>query len=220
MKVALRWIAPAVLAAASFSPTVAAGPVAGEVTALYWASNSTIDTAPSEHSYDAAARAELWFVKKLGLSVSWYRPQPEDALGQVDTMQYANLDLKWRFLSATKNNFFALGAGWQQLDAADGFADDSTAGPRVVAEGRVSFVKILYGYGRAAWLPTLKDWDLFGVPMTDGKGYEAEAGLQIKPTAFMQIFLAYRLSHTAFESVGGAVDVDHDGPVVGFGFNF
>lgn len=220
MKFNTRWFAPVVLAAASFSSAAAAGPVDGEVTALYWGSNTTIDTAPSEHSYDAAARAELWFVKKVGLSVSWYRPQPAEALGQVDSMQYANLDLTWRFLSPTKNNFFALGAGWQQVSAVDAFADDSTSGPRVVVEGRVCFVKVLYGYGRGAWLPTLKDWDLLGTPMTDGTGYEAEAGLQIKPMAFMQIFLAYRMSHSEFTSIGGAFDVDHDGPVVGFGVNF
>jgi len=220
MKLILRWIAPAALAAALVPPASAAGPVAGEVTALYWGSSTTIDTAPSEHSYDAAARADLWFVKKLGVSASWYRPQPEDALGQVDSMQYANVDLKWRFLSPTKNNFFALGAGWQQVEAADVFADETTSGPRVVAEGRVSFVKVLYGYGRAAWLPALKDWELLGTPMTGGKGYEAEAGLQIKPAAFIQIFLAYRLSHTEFESAGGPFDVDHDGPVLGFGVNF
>lgn len=220
MKLTLRWIAVAALAAASLTPAVAAGPVDGEVTALYWASSSTIDTAPSEHSYDAAARAELWFVKKVGLSVSWYRPQPEDALAQVDTMQYTNLDLTWRFLSATKNNFFALGAGWQQVNAANGYLDESTTGARLVAEGRVGFVKVLYGYGRAAWLPALKDWDFRGVPMTDGKGYEAEAGLQIKPMAFMQIFVAYRTSHTTFDSAAGPVDVDHDGPVLGVGCNF
>lgn len=204
---------------------LAAGPVSGEVTALYWASNSTIADAESEHSYDAAARAELWFVKKFGLSASWYRPQPDNgaAVG-VESMQYANLDFKWRYLSPTQNNFFALGAGWQQVDVNGGYAfagDESTAGPRVVAEGRVCFVKILYGYARGAWLPTLQDWTSTAAgDLRDGDGFEAEAGLQIKPAAFIQIFLAYRMSHTSFEGASGPVTFDHDGPVVGFGFNF
>lgn len=225
MKLVLRSLAAAALATAAASSALAAGPVSGEVTALYWASNTTIADSESEHSYDAAARAELWFVKKFGLAAAWYRPQPENAPAVgVESMQYANLDLKWRFLSPTKNNFLALGAGWQQVDVSGGYAfagDESTSGPRILVEGRACFVKVLYGYARGAWLPTLADWTSSAAgDLRDGDGYEAEAGLQIKPTAFIQIFLAYRMSHTSFVGAAGSVDFDHDGPVVGFGVNF
>ena len=206
--------------------TLAAGPVSGEVTALYWASNSSIESSGStisDHSYDPAARAQLWFVKKVGLSADWAKPEADYNTGSNTSMQYSNLDFKWRFLSASQNNFFALGAGWQQVDVnGTGLSSDRTSGVRLVADGRVSFVKVLYGYGRAAYLPRLKDWNDGVSTFSDGKGYEAELGLQIKPSAFIQIFIAYRKADTTFtDSVSGSdVHFDHDGPMLGFGVNF
>lgn len=207
----------AILLAATASPALALGPVDGEVTALYWLSTTQIGSS-EEDSPDAGGRAELWFVKKIGISAALVRTDPEGALEGTD-LEYRNLDLKWRVLSPTENNFLALGVGWQQLELANGDSVD-TSGPRAVLEGRVSLVGVLYAYGRAAYLPDLDDWRIGLVTLTNGKGHEIEGGVQLKPAPFLQFFAGYRRNEATFDGLLGEVEVSTDGIVAGAGVNF
>lgn len=208
-----------VLAVAPHAPAWALGPVDGEVTALYWLSDTEVgDT--SESSSALGGRAELWFVKKLGVSAGLYRPSPEGSLEGTD-FDYKNLDIKWRLLSPTENNFLAVGAGWQKIDFDDNGVEADTSGPRLVAEGRVGLVNILYFYGRGAYLPDLDDMEVGLVTFTDGKGHELEFGLQVKPMPFVQFFAGYRIQEESFDGpLGFDIDLKHDGIVVGAGINF
>ena len=216
----LRLLALAtVLAAAPHVPAWALGPVDGEVTVLYW--NSDTDAfGASESSSAVGGRAELWFIKKLGVSAGIYRPEPDGSLDGLE-FDYKNLDVKWRLISPTENNFLAVGAGWQLVDIDFGGFDTDTSGLRLVAEGRVGLVNILYLYGRAAYLPSLDDLDTGLITLTDGKGKEFEFGLQLKPMPFIQFFAGFRSHEDNFEGPFGAdVDFKHDGIVAGAGVNF
>ena len=217
MKTLLRSILVAAALVAVVGPVRAVGPVDGEITALYWGSDTKMSTL-DEGSGAAGGRAEVWFFKKFGASAARFSPSPEGTLTGSD-LGYTNLDLKWRLLSPTKNNFVAFGAGWEKFSV-DGLPDGDSDGMRVVAEGRLGLVKILYCYGRAAYLPSLSDLDTGAARLNHGKGREAEVGLQVKPMPFMQFFVGYRQNKTRFESSGGDVDFDSTGPVAGFGFNF
>jgi hypothetical protein len=208
-----------VLAAAPSLPVWALGPVDGEVTALYWLSDTEVGDV-SESSSAVSGRAELWFVKKFGVSAALYQPDPEDSLEGTD-FDYKNIDFKWRLLSPTENNFLAIGAGWQQADYDDNGVEADTSGPRLVAEGRVGIVGMLYFYGRGAYLPDLDDMEVGLVTFTDGKGHELEFGVQLKPMPFVQFFGGYRTQEESFEGpFGNDIDLKHDGFVVGAGFNF
>jgi hypothetical protein len=203
--------------AAAIVPAFALGPVDGEVSALYWGSKTEIATL-DEGSGAPGGRADLWFFDRWGASAAMFEPSPEGDLAGSD-IGYANVDLKWRFLSATRNNFLAIGAGWERFTL-DGLAEGESDGVRVVAEGRVGIVKVLYFYGRAAYLPSLSDLDTGTVVLTDGSGSEGEVGLQLKPWPFVQFFAGWRQNKTEFRSVAGDLSFENKGPVVGMGVNF
>ncbi len=198
-----------VIAGLAVAPSLAAGPVDGEVTAVYWLSDTEVDLGNGESdsvgSEAIGFRAELWFIEKLGVSAGLFAADLE---GSDETVDYNNLDVKWRLLSPTENNFLAVGAGWQQIDV----GSEDTGGVRVVADGRVGLVGFLYFYGRAAYVPSLSDvGELSGGSMT-----ELEAGLMIKPAPFLQLFAGYRSNDVSFD----AMDWTTDGFVAGVGVNF
>lgn len=207
----MRWIAIVVpLLVVAGVPAQAAGPVDGEVAVFYGFSKTDV-SGFEQDSENAGARGDLWFFNKVGVSGAVYRPSPGD-----EELDYKNIDVKYRFLSATRNNFVAVGAGWQTID----FGDVDTSGPRAVVEGRVS-IKVIYLYGRAAWLPDLDDAALGGIPLTNGDGRELEFGVQYKPAPFVQIFGGYRADSVNFDVAGGgSLEIENKGPVVGVGFNF
>lgn len=196
------------------SPALSLGPVDGEVTALYWRSTTEVDDV-REDSPAVGGRAELWFFKKLGVSGTQLTAELEGTLDGTD-LRYRNLDVKWRVFSPTENNFLALGLGWQEIDE----SGDATSGPRAMVEGRVGLVGFLYVYGRGAYLANLDDWQLTGVPLTDGTGHELEAGVQLKPFPFLQLFAGYRRGSVTFDGPAGDVDVATDGALIGIGVNF
>lgn len=206
------------------SPALALGPVDGEVTALYWMSKTEVETSEDvegeeEDSEDVGGRAELWFMKKFGVSAAMYGIDPEGTLEGTDIDQ-RQLDVKWRLISPTENNFLAIGAGWQQIDFS-GDIDDETSGPRLVVEGRLGLVGILYAYGRGAYLPDLDDFTIDDVPLTDGSGHEIEAGVQLKPFPFIQVFAGWRQTGMTFDTpLGDELEIDSSGPVAGVGINF
>ncbi len=211
-------IALAVFAASLWTvPALALGPVDGEVTALYWDSDTDVDGV-SEGSGDVAGRAEIWFLTRWGVSGAYFQPSPGGLLEGAE-LEYLNLDAKIKVFAPTENNFVALGLGWQTVDLS-GEESADTSGPRVVAEGRFSF-KIVYFYGRVAWLPELDDIAFGETTLTNGEGQEAEAGIQIKPFPFFQIFAGYRADKMSFDAPeGGSFEVENKGPVAGIGFNF
>jgi hypothetical protein len=171
----------------------------------------------SADSSSVGGRAEVWFVKKVGVSAALFRPSPDEG----NDIDYLNLDVKWRLLSPTENNFLAVGAGWQKIDIS-GDEDVDSSGVRLVAEGRVGLVGIVYAYGRVAYLPSLDDIDAGGTPLTDGSGTEYEAGVQLKPMPFVQFFLGYRSHEDSWTlgEDGPDVDIKTDGFVLGAGVNF
>jgi hypothetical protein len=218
MKGTLRLLALATLVLLGSSlPARALGPVDLEVTALFWNSDTEV-LGVSESSGEVGGRAEIWF-KKLGASAALFRPRPEGALSDLD-FDYTNLDVKWKLISPTENNFIALGAGYQNVDVtAGGLSDDST-GPRLVAEGRVGLTAILYFYGRGAYMPDLSDLEEGTVTLTNGSGFEYEFGLQVKPFPFLQLFGGFRSHKNEYDVPLGTTEFKHDGIVVGGGVNF
>jgi hypothetical protein len=198
-------------------PARAVGPVDGEVTVLYWDSTTDAQGA-SEGSGNAGGRAELWFLERWGVSGSYFRPSPGGALSGTD-LETTDLDLKFRLLSPSRENFVAIGAGWQKLDVS-GDVSGSASGPRIVAEGRFS-IKIVYLFARAAYAPELGDLTLGSDRYKNGSGQQLEAGVQVKPLPFFQIFAGYRADKATFDAPeGGTASVENKGPFAGVGFNF
>jgi hypothetical protein len=217
MKGTLRLLVLAVIVLGASVPVRALGPLDVEVTALFWNSDTEV-LGVSESSGEVGARAEVWF-KRLGASAAYFQPKPEGLLSDLD-FEYTNLDVKWKFIAPTENNFFALGAGYQSVDLAGGGFDDDSTGARLVAEGRVGLTGILYFYGRGAYMPELSDIETGTVSLTNGSGFEYEFGLQLKPFPFLQLFGGFRSHKNEYDVPLGTTEFKHDGIVVGGGVNF
>jgi hypothetical protein len=204
------------LAAAGLSTRSASalGPVDVELGAMYWDADTEI-VEVSESASSPAIFGNVWMKNALGFGVSHYQATPEGSLDGADS-DFTAVDAKWRFLNATRNNFVAVGLGAEQV----GFVDDSTISPRLVVEGRVS-VKMVYFFGKGAYLPTLGEMTVEGVPLDGKTGMELEAGVGFHPIPLLSINLSYMSKQMDFESaVVGDVSVDNAGPMLGLVFTF
>jgi opacity protein-like surface antigen len=209
------WILGASLVFASSATSVqAAGPIDGEIGAIYW--NSEFDSsgvaALASDSGSPGFRAQLWLFNKYGVKAGMYRTDLDD-FGSIETSNYTSVDVMWRPLSPTQNNYLAVGLGWQEMDLHTIGLQGDTSGVRLNVDGRVGLGKIIFAYGEASYLPKLSD----AAASTPGfgqfesmSGYEYELGVSVKPFPFIQVRAGYRMHSVDFDQIG----LD---PLLGFG---
>ncbi len=187
--------------------------VNGEATLLYWFSEDDVDGVSAD-SGNAAFRGELWFNDRWGLSGGLYQTDPSGSLSGVD---YFNIDGKFRVISATDNNWLAVGVGYQDIDA--GFA--STSGFRLTLDGHLSLLSILQGYARVAWMPDLDNLTLGVTNLSGGSATEFDIGLMLHPVPLLGIWGGWRTFDTDFDQSGSlSFDLKSDGPYLGIGLDF
>lgn len=176
----------------------AAGPIDGEVSAVWWANDFEIDNGTANASSDAGApglRASLWLHNRYGVHASRFGSDADNANGA----DYTSFDVMWRALSPTENNFVALGLGWQQMDV-EGIGD-AASGARVTVEGRMSLMSVLQAYGHGSYLPSLSDItpdDPALGPWEDVNAYEYELGVAWNAMPFMDVHAGYRVTNLSF----------------------
>ena len=200
-------------AAVSTRPAKAIGPVDVEVGAGYWDADTEVVNV-SESASAPGLFGNVWLKNALGFGVSRYEASPSGSLEGADT-DFTAVDAKWRFMNATRNNFVAVGLGAEQV----GIVDDSTVAPRIVIEGRVS-VKMVYFFGKGAYLPSLGEMHLEGVPVDGKTGTEMEAGVGVHPIPLMSINLSYKANSIDLETPGGDMSIDNSGALLGLVFSF
>jgi hypothetical protein len=179
-------------------PVLAAGPIDGEVSAVWWANDFDTNSEIASTSEDAGApglRAELWMLNRYGLRASQFGSDTDGG----DGADYTSVDVMWRALSPTENNFVAVGVGWQQMDI-DGL-DEATSGARITVEGRVSLMGMLYAYGHGSYMPSLSDTDAAD-PLQGGfedlDAHEYELGVAWNAMPFMDVHAGYRVNSMSF----------------------
>ena len=198
MKTFNRIALASVICLALAAPAMAAGPLDGEVAAVWWANDFDSNSEAGASSTDGGAaglRAQLWFKNKYGVKATQYGSDPADS----DGADYTSVDVMWRPLSPTENNFVAVGLGWQQMDVAG--LEDATSGMRVSFEGRVGLVGMVYAYGNAAYLPSLEDAasaDAAFGDYQDLESYEYEFGVAWNATPFVNVHAGYRANTLDF----------------------
>jgi hypothetical protein len=197
------------------APLLAAGPVNGEVSAVWWANDLETSGQTTNSSEDGSApglRAEMWMLERYGLRATRFGSDTNGSQGA----DYTSLDVMWRALSPTQNNFVAVGVGWQQLDL-QGFAEQ-TSGMRVALEGRVGLMDMLYAYGHGSYLPSLDDTNAIDPTLgrfEDLDAYEYEMGVAWNATPFLNVHAGYRVNTVNFSqqaistvsSIGGTEPV-------------
>jgi hypothetical protein len=187
------------------APVMAAGPIDGEVSAVWWANDYQSETQASTASEDAGSaglRAQLWMMERYGVRATQYASDPDSSNGA----DYTSVDLMWRALAPTENNFFAVGLGWQQMEVA-GLTDDPS-GLRVAVEGRIGLAGMVYAYGHGAYLPSLGDADAsnpLDPTFRDLNAYEYELGVAWNAMPFMNVHAGYRSTSLSYEQDDVAV---------------
>lgn len=207
-------------------PAASAGPIDGEVGAVYWSSEFDVNGAIADATAPGL-RAELWFVERYGLRAATYRSEIDGI--NLETNDSTNVDFIWRVVSVSRNNYFALGAGWQQMDnAALGMQD--TSGARLDVDARIAATKWFYFYGQGAYLPALGDTTSVypgGGRFEDMEAFEFEVGFAFEPVPFLSVRGGYRdcsLDYTrlAFDTQGTQLPgtVQSSGFLLGLGIYF
>jgi hypothetical protein len=202
------------------APAFAMGPVDGEVGAVWWANDYDSSYGPESLSADAGApgfRAELWFVKRYGVRAEHYSSDTGDIGG--GSSDFTSLDFMWRAFSPTENNYFAFGAGWQEIDLETIGLAGETSGVRLALEGRVALGGLFYIYGQGYYLPSLDDAEVADPglgPLRDMDGHMLEAGVSWKIAPFFSMRGGYRLHNINY--ITTVLDVEYEGDTESSGF--
>ncbi len=222
------------LCAPGGAPALAVGPIDGEVGAVWWANEFQSTGGSTAISGDGDApgyRAELWLFKKYGVRAGQFSSDLGDL--SMDNADYLSVDVMWKVFSPTENNYFAVGAGWQDMDLASVGLDGNTSGARLTADGRVAAAGLVYFYGHASSLPSLDDAD--ATIAADGtfedlSGFETEVGVSVKLAPFVSLRGGYRtqtvdFTRTGFVPLPGqpatvSGEVESDGFLAGLTFRF
>ncbi len=225
----------AVLLFAFVSPALALGPVDVEVGAAYWLSDTSLDFAGESLSADSADM-NLWgqiWVTKWGAKAAIYKTDLDhkefDGSFQID---YTSLDLRYKVLELTDNNFIAVGVGYQKVefDSVDASSLDTT-GWRVSTEAHIGLGRMINFYGDGAYYFGLDDISQEGDTLArDPSGWELEVGVSFKPAPFLNIRAGYRKSSLDMDILDGGprkdmpstygYSIDSDGFILGVSANF
>jgi hypothetical protein len=207
-------------------PAAAAGPIDGEVGAVYWSNEFNVNGAVAD-STAPGLRAELWFVERYGLRAAAYRSEIDGI--DIETNDSTNLDFIWRVVSVSRNNYFALGAGWQQMDNA-ALGMENTNGARLNVDARIAVTPWFYFYGQGAYLPAIEDTAAVDPRLgrfEDMEAFEFEVGFAFEPAPFLSVRGGYRdcsLDYTrlAFDTQGTQLpgSVQSSGFLLGLGIYF
>ncbi len=201
-------------------PAAALGPVDAELGAVYWANDFDVNNVSTD-SGAPGFRGEVWLNNTYGLRAGRYSSDLNDIGG--DSSDYTSVDLLWKPIAPTQNNFVAFGLGWQQTDLADlGFADDTT-GLRLAAEGRVGLGGLFYGYGHAAYMPSMDGSpasDGFSPAFADIESTQFELGVTWKAAPFISLRAGYRQTNVDFTQGPTDLEAESSGFLFGTGFHF
>ena len=191
----------------------AAGPIDGEAAVVYWMSDGTAlgDGGPELDSGAISGTAELWLFDRWGARAGIYQAEFADF---DEDVQYGSLDVMAKVFELTRNNYLALGVGWEDIE----LRSAETSGLRIVAEGRVGFASMVYGYGQAAYLPKLDEFPGF----EDVNGTEFDLGVAVEPMPFLTIRAGYRNTTIDYKETLFSQDIESEakGYHLGLGFHF
>lgn len=196
-----RWMLAAALAVVGASPALAVGPVDVEVGVAYWQQDYTWQTDPGDFAI-ARSADDLGYWGKIwafnwGLSAAQFKGNWNGG-----TTDYLSIDLMRKVIHPTRNNYLALGVGWQQIDYQVDIgtlvASTDSTGARLVADARVGLIGMLYAYGNAAYLFGMSGPDFDDNKYGTGDGIEYEFGLAVKPAPFLWLRVGYRLTRVSW----------------------
>lgn len=206
------------------APAVAA--VDGEVELRYWNNEVEIggdaggdmDSAPG-----AGLRVEIVLIKRLALAGEYFKLVGEGDLEETEFTQ-GTLDAKWRIIAPSRNTFFAVGLGYLNYEVDSEGEKFDTSAYRIMVDGRFGFIKILYVYGRLAYLPSISDLTVDGFTFAEGDtGYDVEVGLGIEPIPILSLWVGYRAEKFDFKEPGGGsgrLSFESSGAFFGAGIHF
>ena len=184
----------------------ALGPIDGEIGAVLWADNASIDDLNN-----IGLHGQVWIADKWGLQGGLYSNDLDNGLGETD---YFNIDVYRRWLSLTDHNYIAFGLGWEDIDIGSGL---NISGPRLSIKGQVGLGSLISLYGHSTWLPSLDD----ATGIRDPNGLEVEAGLQISPFPFLSLRAGYRKFDLDFKSDDGSSNTSSSsGLILGGGIHW
>lgn len=194
-------------------PARALGPVDGEVILSLWNNQFESDLGDGEADVGSlTASGEIWVGDNWGLRIARFESDLEET--ELSNETRTQLEIRRRLLSASDNNFFAIGVGAESIDLVNG---ESSEGLRLSAEARLALTPITYFYGRGAYLPWMEDAGEF----SEISGSELEFGVSFTPLPFVSVKLGYLTLDLDYEdAAGNGSSASSDGFLVGAGLHW
>ena len=146
---------------------------------------------------------EYWTKNKWGISGNFSSNDESVLLGAPKNSELLNIDINRQLLrSKNKENYLAVGLGWQSVDVDDSVDAD---GVRLSLLGKYSLAKRIQFYGTSSWFP-----EEIGSSDSSLSGYNLEAGLLYKPKSRLSLqagfrFYDYRNGSSSVENTGSSI---------------
>ena len=111
-------------------------------------------------------RGELWFPQHFGFIGQYLPTDTADVATGADDVTYASLDALYRLDTVSKNNYVAIGAGWEFADLTVYDTFGKTDGPRAVLVLRMGS-KSAFGYVEGAYM-----WKMSRINVADDVAHD------------------------------------------------
>ena len=194
------------------TPAYALGPIDGEVGLGFWSNHYESDLQNGELDLGTTfAHGELWLFDEWGVRGSYFDSDLEESA--FSNQQRTVIEARKRFLSLSDNNFFALGAGLENIALTNG---QDTSGLRLSAEARLGLPLSIFLYGRAGWSPVLESTSGFD----DISSREIEVGAHFTPMPFVSLRVGYLQYDLDYSLDAAQSNESSSGFFVGAGFHW
>ena len=151
-------------------------------------------------------RGELWFPQHFGFIGQYLPTDTSGMTPAAEDVTYASLDALYRLDTVSKNNYVAIGAGWEFADLSVDNTFGKTDGPRAVLVIRMGS-KSAFGYLEGAYM-----WKMSRINVADDvahdlrniRGDEYEFGGGYVFGEHVQFRLGYRRTEFRLDRADGA----------------
>ncbi len=131
------------------------GTLEWEAALLWWDSEYRMAGGVAELEEDNAGelgfRGAIWFPQHFGFVAQYLPTATEDVAAGAKDVTYISFDARYRLDTVSKNNYFAVGAGWEWSDLRVSDVFGRTNGPRAMGEFRLG-TKMYFSYGEYTYM--------------------------------------------------------------------
>lgn len=185
------------------------GALEWEAALVWWESDYRMAGGVAELQEDDAGdlgfRGAIWFPQHFGFVGQYLPTATGDVAAGTTDVTYISFDARYRLDTVSRNNYFAVGAGWEWSDLRVSDVFGRTNGPRVLGELRLGSDRYFtYGEYIYMWkMSRINVGDTVAPDLRNIRGDEYEFGGGYRLGDHLQLRLGYRQIEFRMERADG-----------------